>query len=186
VVATKEKRHVNSDHALQVVIKDYLERHDPVRKARRQKMKAQKIADTVDVSQLSAPSGETQTKNQDCNRGDDPGVGAEKSQNSRPITINSARSESVAPVRRPVSAHTKHTVFNRDGGRCTFRDTSGQRCASERWLHLHHIRPVSSGGGNAPENLSTLCSFHHDLVHQLGFAIEGQVNWLKEPGLAYH
>jgi len=88
-------------------------------------------------------------------------------------------------ARRPLTARQKHTVIARDQGRCTHTDTNGERCGNERYLHLHHIQPVSQGGSNHPDNLTTLCSFHHDLVHQLSLPIEGQVSWLRESSIEY-
>src|SRR5262249_527268 len=87
--------------------------------------------------------------------------------------------------RTPLTAAQKHAVFKRDQGRCTHVDASGRRCNQDRWLHTHHIVHVSQGGNNEPENLTTLCSFHHDLVHQLSLPIEGQVNWLRSPQRGY-
>jgi HNH endonuclease len=57
--------------------------------------------------------------------------------------------------------------------------------AETHLVDIHHIVPVSKGGTNDPSNLTTLCSFHHDLVHQLSFPIEGQISWLRSPRAAY-
>lgn len=89
------------------------------------------------------------------------------------------------PTRKPLTAEQKHKVFARDEGRCTFIELNGQRCTNERWVHFHHVTPVSQGGSNDPENLTTLCSPHHDLVHQLSLPIEGQVSWLRSPRVEY-
>jgi 5-methylcytosine-specific restriction endonuclease McrA len=89
------------------------------------------------------------------------------------------------PLRRPLSASEKHAVFLRDQGRCTFMNERGERCNADRWLHVHHIKPVSQGGTNDLANLTVICSAHHDLVHQLSFALESQINWLREPTVAY-
>lgn len=53
----------------------------------------------------------------------------------------------------------------RDGGRCTFTDSGGVRCKDSRWLDVHHVVPRSKGGLDTLENLTTLCSGHHRLVH---------------------
>jgi hypothetical protein len=82
---------------------------------------------------------------------------------SKPIRITIGRSK--------ITAQEKHVVHARDQGRCTYVDAQGKRCESERWLHLHHMRPVSEGGSNSPENIRTLCASHHDLVHQLSFEV---------------
>ena len=87
--------------------------------------------------------------------------------------------------RTPIPAHVRHAVHLRDGGRCTFIGQSGHRCESRLALHFHHIIEVSRGGSNDPENLVTVCSHHHELIHQLSLPIEGQVSWIREPTKAY-
>ena len=88
-------------------------------------------------------------------------------------------------IRTPLTAAQKHAVHVRDGGRCTHVGQSGTRCTSDRFVDIHHVHPVSRGGGNDPENLTTLCSVHHDLVHRTSFPIEGQVSWLRAPEFRY-
>ena len=87
--------------------------------------------------------------------------------------------------RQPLKALEKHQVFARDEGQCTFRDPAGKRCADQKWIDLHHIQPVSCGGSNDPSNLTTLCSYHHDLAHQLSLPVDGQVNWLRSRNVPY-
>jgi len=60
----------------------------------------------------------------------------------------------------------KKFVLNRDNHRCTFTGPDGRRCETTRWLDVHHIVPRSEGGPDEPENLTTLCSAHHRLVHR--------------------
>jgi hypothetical protein len=75
--------------------------------------------------------------------------------------------ENAAPAR--VTGHVvqslKHKVNERDGGRCSHRDSDGKRCENRRWLDIHHIRPRSEGGLNTLENLVILCSAHHKMEH---------------------
>lgn len=87
--------------------------------------------------------------------------------------------------RVPLKAHEKHAVIHRDGGCCTHIDAFGKRCTNDRYLSIHHLQPVSAGGGNDPENLMTLCWYHHDLVHQLVLPIDGSVNWLRSSNERY-
>jgi hypothetical protein len=84
-----------------------------------------------------------------------------------------------------LTAEEKHAVHARDQGRCTHIDQNGVRCSNRRWIEIHHIQQVCDGGGNDLSNLSTLCSFHHDLVHQLNLPLEGQFNWLRSPRVSY-
>ena len=39
-------------------------------------------------------------------------------------------------------------------------------CEHTKFLEVHHIKPRAEGGGNDPENLITLCSACHQLVHE--------------------
>ena len=87
--------------------------------------------------------------------------------------------------RKPLKASEKHAVIARDQGQCTHVNLRGIRCTERKWLHLHHVRPVRQGGSNDPENLVTLCSAHHDLVHQQSFPMEGGVSWLRSAEVAY-
>ena len=85
----------------------------------------------------------------------------------------------------PINSAEKQAVDKRDEGQCTFIHQDGERCQNERWLHTHHIIHRANGGTNNPENLTTLCSTHHMLVHQLSLPIDGQISWLREPAVPY-
>jgi hypothetical protein len=67
--------------------------------------------------------------------------------------------------RLPVPNPIKHQVIYRDKQQCTYIH-NGNRCLNQRWLQLHHIKPVALGGENAVHNLTTLCSQHHKFLHQ--------------------
>lgn len=67
--------------------------------------------------------------------------------------------------RKHISAATEHEVVLRDDARCTAFDR-GKRCENRRFLHVHHLKPVSLGGHDIPENLTTLCSAHHQMLHR--------------------
>ncbi|MGZ3723402.1 MAG: HNH endonuclease, partial [Bdellovibrionales bacterium] len=107
----------------------------------------------------------------------------------RKTAENSARAEKTQPPtpsgRTPMTAEEKHTIDLRDQRRCTHIGQDGKRCNEDHWIHYHHIIHVSRGGTNHPDNITTLCSFHHDLVHQLVFAMEGEKSWLRSPHEAY-
>jgi hypothetical protein len=49
-------------------------------------------------------------------------------------------------------------------------------CARKRWLHSHHIRHWPQGGPTDPDNLVSLCRYHHRLVHEGGWRIEGDTD----------
>lgn len=98
---------------------------------------------------------------------------------TRPVQKVTLNKTVCSNKRTPLTAEQKHAVHLRDGFRCTFVDAQGQRCDADRWLHIHHLKPVSQGGSNEPENLTTLCSAHHDLCHQLTLSLEDQITWLR-------
>ncbi len=54
------------------------------------------------------------------------------------------------------SSRKKLAIYERDGWRCTVPG-----CSSRRNLYAHHIVFRSARGSDAPENLTTLCAFHH-------------------------
>jgi hypothetical protein len=156
---------------------EYVERHDPVRKAeraqkRREKEKS-KASDSADLRQSEANSVRTDSGSDQNARRD-----SEENQSVRPNGPKRNR-------RIRLTAEENHAVNARDHGRCTFVDEHGDRCPNERWLETHHKIKVSEGGTNHPSNLATLCSFHHDLVHQVSLPLDGQVTWLRERGRVY-
>jgi hypothetical protein len=136
------------EKTMEVLVREYLDKHDPVRQAERAEKRACRTSNTT---------------------------------KARP----KLRTFGVTPVRRPLTAPERHQVMGRDKGRCTYKDKNGKGCTNERWIQLHHVRPVSQGGSNDPSNILSLCGFHHDLVHQLNLPFEDQVNWIKEKTVAY-
>jgi hypothetical protein len=58
------------------------------------------------------------------------------------------------PGGRPRRPHA--SVFDRDGWRC-----QAPGCTGRRHLEQHHVAYRSQGGDDSPENLVTLCRFHH-------------------------
>jgi len=69
---------------------------------------------------------------------------------------------------RTIPPRLRRFVLHRDGRRCT---VSG--CTSRYRLQIHHIDPWAEGGRTDPENLTTLCWFHHHVViHGHGHRID--------------
>ena len=153
-------------------VRELVERRDPVAKAERAKIREFKRS--TRKPQPADVSVETDVS----------------SHQNRNLVVASAAEPTVKSVvkyfsRTPIPAHARHAVHLRDGGRCTFIGQSGHRCESRHALHLHHIIEVSRGGSNEPENLVTICSHHHELIHQLSLPIEGQMSWIREPTEPY-
>lgn len=62
-------------------------------------------------------------------------------------------------------------------------------CGSRRFTQAHHLRWWSEGGRTELDNLILICSFHHKLVHELGWQVErdgtGEVTWIRPSGVRY-
>jgi hypothetical protein len=59
-------------------------------------------------------------------------------------------------------------ILHRDRGTCSI-----EGCRSRNRLQIHHIHQQHLGGDHDPENLITLCWYHHHVaIHMLGFRID--------------
>jgi hypothetical protein len=59
-------------------------------------------------------------------------------------------------------------------------------CGDRRFAHAHHVRWWSRGGRTDLDNLVLVCTFHHRLVHELGWRLQrrpgGKVWWFRPDG----
>jgi hypothetical protein len=77
---------------------------------------------------------------------------------------------SVGPTTRTIPPKLRRFILHRDGGACT-----ADGCQSRYRLQPHHITPKSQGGTHDPDNLTTLCWYHHHVViHRNGHQIDPQ------------
>ncbi|HSH22029.1 MAG TPA: DUF222 domain-containing protein [Candidatus Caenarcaniphilales bacterium] len=78
----------------------------------------------------------------------------------------------------------RRQMLHRDGHRCTFPN-----CEARRFLHAHHIHHWARGGVTDLDNLTTLCSAHHDLVHEGRWSVHrdasGELIWFRAGGRMY-
>ena len=62
-------------------------------------------------------------------------------------------------------------------------------CGNRRFAQAHHLTWWSRGGRTELENLALICSFHHKLVHELGWTItrdaDGEIRWFRPDGVRY-
>jgi len=78
------------------------------------------------------------------------------------IPLNMGRRSRIIPPR------LRRFVLARDGAACTIAG-----CTSRYRLQVHHITRWADGGRTDPENLTTVCWFHHHIViHGRGFTID--------------
>ena len=86
------------------------------------------------------------------------------------VTARTADGQSLALGRRTrvIPPRLRRFAIHRDGGVCTVAG-----CVSRYRLQIHHIVPWSQDGLTDPENLTTLCWFHHQVViHGQGHRID--------------
>lgn len=84
---------------------------------------------------------------------------------------------------RTIPAWLARIVRARDGG-CRFPG-----CHRTLWLQVHHLIHWADGGPTNLDNLITLCGFHHRLIHNQGWRIQGdpngEVTWITKWGTAF-
>ncbi len=76
----------------------------------------------------------------------------------------------VGRKQRTVSTPLKRALWSRDR-HCTFPG-----CRNRRYIDAHHVRHWAEGGATTVGNLTLLCSYHHRLVHEGGFAMRRDGN----------
>ena len=84
------------------------------------------------------------------------------------VTTERGRPTWSSPAARAIPPAVRSFVLHRDGGACT-----ADGCVSRYRLQPHHIRPRARRGTHDPDNLTSLCWFHHHVVvHRMGFRID--------------
>lgn len=142
LLSQKFKKAISAEEAIEFLMQDYLQRQDPVKKAERAMEKNNaKLNIGVEVKSSNLAFNQTSNSNQ------------------AQLCLGT-----VMPVRKPIPSYIRHQINLRDKNQCTHTH-NGQRCSNQRWLHLHHLKPVANGGQNSFQNLTTLCSGHHRLLH---------------------
>jgi hypothetical protein len=62
-------------------------------------------------------------------------------------------------------------------------------CASRSFTQAHHIEFWRDGGRTDLDNLVTICTWHHKLVHEYGWWIKGsaeaELRWYRPTGERY-
>ena len=89
--------------------------------------------------------------------------------------VTVTETESGAPLdvgrkQRTVPTQMKRALWARDRG-CSFPG-----CDRKHYVDAHHIEHWADGGATSLDNLTLLCSHHHRLLHEGGFAIRRDAN----------
>jgi hypothetical protein len=89
-----------------------------------------------------------------------------------------------AGVREHIPNCVKRRIATRDGLRCTFVGSDGQRCTATKFTQIHHEEPWARGGGETVENLRILCGVHNRLLAEREFGRELVAQRIAESGRA--
>ena len=180
----RTRKIAKQEDAIVAALDAYLFKHDPLLKAERARDRAiiraakfptAKLKEKTELKEKKEEEDVAQPTPIEIELGPGQVKGVEQASRS---SIPKARRETIPSVLR-------HAVYMRDGGQCTFRNDKGERCASRRWIDTHHIVGISEGGTNAIENLTTLCSSHHRLIHWRGSNLR-RPSEVKHGRVSYH
>jgi hypothetical protein len=70
---------------------------------------------------------------------------------------------------RHIPARVRRSVFERDGSRCSYVDTTGTRRAETHRLEFHHLIPFAAGGEHTASNPTLRCAAHNALAAEEDF-----------------
>jgi hypothetical protein len=73
---------------------------------------------------------------------------------------------------RYIPSAVRRAVFERDGNRCAYVDSRGERCRETSRLEFHHHEPFARGGPAMLDNLSLYCTAHNALAAEQDFGRE--------------
>lgn len=154
---------VSLEDTLNVVVEEYLKRHDPVERAKRNVMRR------VSESKVSRSKGSQYKRSQvKVKSSEDESVidlTPEELVTRRVREIRRIALKGVSRSRKAIPRMILDQVYLRDEGRCTFILPNQKRCNQSRWTEIHHLQPVAEGGEHVLDNLTTLCSAHHERTH---------------------
>ncbi len=162
----RTKRAVDKEDALRAAVDGYLEKNDPVSRAARIMTKAEKAKADSENFKSNSENSKCDSENSKSN--------AENSKSSavQPVSrhvnqnlLTTRKGSARVTPRKAIPAQINHQLNLRDSARCTQRDSQGIRCEAQRWLERHHVIPLAKGGHDTLENLTILCSLHHQLRH---------------------
>lgn len=81
-----------------------------------------------------------------------------------------------SPTKRTIPSHLYRKLRERDGA-CVFPG-----CSNEIWMHAHHMEHFADGGPTTLENLALLCGSHHRLMHEGGWKMTADREFIRPDG----
>jgi hypothetical protein len=179
LLASKKRESATIAESLEFVVNQALEKLDPIEKAKRAlKRSADRRTKASSLNRPEAAGFSNLENSESAFKNSEPAVrDSDESNNScatqqscvtgRTDNLNSDHSATIAGGRTRLTAEVRHEVALRDQAQCAHITANGSRCLNRRWLHVHHKREIARGGGNELENLTTLCSGHHRIHHNI-------------------
>lgn len=165
LVSKSMGRTASLEDTIQKLTEFYLQHKDPVEKAKRVIAKKGSSNEVRMKSESKTELGAGCIATEGAKMFGHSKSGSGSNFNRRPIQPVTLQVE----TRQPIPAATLHQVHLRDQNQCTYLQIqiNGQesKCKQSRWTEIHHVTPVSKGGSNDLENLTTLCADHHRWVH---------------------
>jgi 5-methylcytosine-specific restriction endonuclease McrA len=70
---------------------------------------------------------------------------------------------------RYVPAEIRRTIWQRDGGQCTFVSEKGKRCEARDRLEFDHMDPVARGGQTTADRMRLRCRAHNQYTAECTF-----------------
>ena len=158
ILAQKKQKHIDAAQTLDAVLDEFLERHDPVEKAKRAQKR--QVATKTNIADSKTRSKELAVSRPVKN------LNTALTQKMSPEHLLLARKMGCKIPRIPVPARERHALALNENLHCSFSYSDGTHCKSTLWLHRHHVTSVANGGSNSATNLRTLCSAHHRIEHK--------------------
>lgn len=162
--AQRTRKAPNTKEAMKAAFRAYLEKHDPIEKAKRSKIRFER-KDLVEkmISKKVLESMQSVTKPVVTKSSALSDTSALRNREVKPHPR--VATQTSLPLTTTIPASVTHQVNLRDGWRCGHINSKGERCNERRWLHRHHIIPKTHGGLDTFDNLKLLCSAHHRMIH---------------------
>ena len=86
--------------------------------------------------------------------------------------MSQKKHKSTPRVRKKIPTDIRHLVLHEAGYRC-----GNPACRMPLTLEIHHLDPISVGGGDKPDNLLCLCPNCHTMHHNGIIPIESLKTW---------
>ncbi|HUG54822.1 MAG TPA: HNH endonuclease [Vicinamibacteria bacterium] len=86
------------------------------------------------------------------------------------------------PALRGIPAAMRRTVYERDGGRCRYRDGRGRRCPARESLQFHHVVPRALGGPHSVDNVRLMCRVHNVFLAEVDYGKRLMARYRRRPG----